>query len=942
MIKNSDFIQKLAFAVSSLALTIMALLLCQEITVPPKYHDFIVGSLSWRGGTKLQDILSPLVILLVACTSFIKIPQLFNRYSTLFGHEAMHATARSLLWWSLPFILGASTFLSGVTSRHPFLVSGFAIPFCLLGMYLQIRQQKALAAHVWGIALFATLLLALLPAEVALVLGRFDVIDGKVFKIVRLALPVFIILLLALILHLRYWPDSLQKTAARFLCIGQLGLAALFTLLYPAALQQPDGSIYRYPTTIWLPVTIGILMFWASVDIFWRYRKYAKTQVLTSLFSPAAMLGLWVLLYAGHTTIPVISPDDYHYGEKLLGVWQYLQGAIPYIDYVPPHGLVEDDMGMFLSQLFYDGTAGTWPEAYRLQRIFIGGIAFYSVWLFSGSIGLAFLVAFFGGRFMLFTPFLCLWLHPDLRARPALWWVAWVITAPFAVFAAPGQGMVLVAASGIIALHTLWEFYQLPLEKRTIRPVLVAGAGVLLLAILTPLGEMAFGAVRYVLQNASINQVAYGSEWGKALGRHNEPLVELMRSSWMGAAVAYALCIYFTRKDTRYRSLTVSAVFALAFLLLLMPYSMGRIPGSTSLNRLGNATELAWIILLPLTLWPALDKNKRFLLVLFIAIIGAALHRTPIRFDRDVFEDMARSPLLRSGTSIALPKLGTTEVLDEAHWTRLETVKKVLDSELAPQEPYIDLSSRNALYFYLNRRPPVPVTATYNMASLAQQKKAVEHLEQNMPEIALIDAQNIMHDGGGAPLRAPYLYRFIIEKYQPQKKDGIIIGHLRDESLQPIPLQEEIRLLEEAFPKRFLRKIPISWGRSIGGLEDRMQHVRTLGDATPAPKTPYVEFDFTQQPVNGKKAGLLRMDVSCDSDINNMRPLIEWWSEGLGKSNYGLRFIIGRGTLIVPLDASPDWMLRPNITKMRITFPVLRKCRSLKLKNVALYQRRFD
>lgn len=61
----------------------------------------------------------------------------------------------------------------------------------------------------------------------------------------------------------------------------------------------------------------------------------------------------------GTTIFPNISADDYHFGESLLGWWSYMQGAIPYIDYIPAHGVIGDDLTQFLSFVFYDGSAGS-------------------------------------------------------------------------------------------------------------------------------------------------------------------------------------------------------------------------------------------------------------------------------------------------------------------------------------------------------------------------------------------------------------------------------------------------------------------------------------------------------------------------------------------------------------------------------------------------------
>ena len=114
--------------------------------------------------------------------------------------------------------------------------------------------------------------------------------------------------------------------------------------------------------------------------------------------------------------------------------------------------------------------------------------------------------------------------------------------------------------------------------------------------------------------------------------------------------------------------------------------------------------------------------------------------------------------------------------MQDEHWQRLKKLAVLLDKKLEPNESYLDLTSRNAQYFYLNRMPLIPVTAPYNMASPVQQKDAIRRLEKDLPRLTLLEGQNIIQDGGGLALRNHYLYRFIIKNYEPFEIDGFIIG----------------------------------------------------------------------------------------------------------------------------------------------------------------------
>ena len=170
----------------------------------------------------------------------------------------------------------------------------------------------------------------------------------------------------------------------------------------------------------------------------------------------------------GNTVAPHISSDDYHFGESLLGWWSYLQGVVPYVGYVPAHGLIDDDLNRFLSSIFYDGSAGSVVEAGRLGFTVLAFAAFLSIYYFSGSIGLAFVAVFFlGSRLTWFflTPFLCLWFSRNLINSPSRWLTVWILTAPIVILGVPPQGLLLVAASGVMAAYFCWQIWRHPEDE---------------------------------------------------------------------------------------------------------------------------------------------------------------------------------------------------------------------------------------------------------------------------------------------------------------------------------------------------------------------------------------------------------------------------------------------------------------------------------------------
>eukprot|EP01041_Mallomonas_annulata_P026194 gene26194-47437_t len=203
---------------------------------------------------------------------------------------------------------------------------------------------------------------------------------------------------------------------------------------------------------------------------------------------------------------------------------------------------------------------------------------------------------------------------------------------------------------------------------------------------------------------------------------------------------------------------------------------MGRIdPGG--LSRPGYAAIFGWSTLLPLAVWGILKPPYRVPLILVVTAMCATLNLTVLSFPSLVSTASANinTGPLRDGLSAGLSNIGRVSAEDD-HWDRLIRLNALLNRKLSPSEGYLDLTSRNAQYFYFDRKPMMVVTAPYNMVSSSQQKREIERLSKNLPRLVILDAANIIHDGGGLALRNPHLYRFIIDNYLPSFQDGFIIG----------------------------------------------------------------------------------------------------------------------------------------------------------------------
>ena len=782
--------QKLGLAIPAFVTGSYCFLAALQIKIDQGYSDFIVGYLALNAENKFQDLIAWPIFIIVSFLAYLALSKVNFKLEEDYGTGFSGRFISQLLYWSLPLCVGvASLFLGGTIDNKTATVSALGIiSLGSIGLIKRTDPTKQ-DPNIWSATLLILLLISLIPIELAVLLSRVPIgligdlnVTPLVFLANLLALFGFFLGIFACIRLYHFVIAHLPK----FICIAQIGLPLFYLTLYPSKIIQPNGEIVKYETTIYLKVVIIAAIIYGIFDVIKRFKIYSCSPDWKKCFSPFAIFGLVVALKVGHTVAPIISTDDYHFGEKLLGWWSYLQGYIPYVDYVPPHGLLEDDFKSLLSYIFYDSTAASIGEAGRLATAIIGFIAFLSIYYITGSLVLAFsVILLLTGRlaWFFFVPFICLWLSSSLIKQPSKWLSVWIVSAPIVILSIPPQGVILVASFGPLAVKIAWDQVQIG-DKKSWQHLFLVALITILVFITSPLFFMLFGAIRYVLENGQINQIAYGIPWTLSwkLGIKAGFVFEAIRMSWV---LIPLLGLYVIHKNWRSfkdsKSLFYPALIFFIFSLLLIPYSMGRIdPGSVS--RPGQVSIFACAILFPLLVWRLASAKNHAFVVLATVFTSALLGLGVTSFSglSTIALQKIHSPQLRDSVAAGLPNIGRAFV-KEGQWNRINRLNKLLDLRLATNETYLDLTNRNAHYFYLNRLPPMPVTAPYNLASPNQQKRAVEILKASPPQLALLWAENLVSDGSVVALRNPHLYRFVMDSYNPRMESGFIVGYLKSE-----------------------------------------------------------------------------------------------------------------------------------------------------------------
>ncbi len=768
----------ISIVIASIVVASAAMSLALRLDVAQKYPDFIAGYIAGEGSSKFQDLIAAPVFIVAGLFAFWLFSHTMQKLAARAGTGQADEFAGQLVLWSIPAAgaLGGLIFAT-LFDMQVLVACAAGVVLVTVSCLLGLRANSPVGPSMVGLALLACVLLAFIPIELVVVLNRALALTVAPEAFV-LAAKIVGGAALALFAAATIWaPRTLQRWLPGLLALAQLGLPAFYFTLRPSPLMTPNGRITAYNTTVWLTVLTAGLFGLGLADVLRRFWKGRNGKVaLKLLLSPLALFALLVAYRVGATAIPHVPADDYHFGEQLLGA-AYGPGATHFVDYIPPHGML-DDLPALISRIFYDGTAGSVTEATRITFALLALSAFVSIWLFTGSVGLAaFAVLFTGGTYNwpFLVGFLCLWFNPALRKRPAEWLIVWGVTAPIAILGAPGQGLVLVAASGVLAVRSVWDLWTDPRRRHWIRLAVVV---VLMLALLafSPLGVMLWGAIRYVRENGSINQIAYGRVWGVDWpGTVSSGLpLELVRMSWIAIPITCAGTIYFGLRR-RVSGVALPAAVVLLFSLLMIPYSMGRV--DAGLSRSGILAIFGWSMLIPLVGWRLVKPSARPALLLMIALLAGAFNYTTVAFRVFTPSIVPTTPIHPTidGADFGLDRMGRLAV-DDMQLDRLKRLSQLMANHLKPDETYLDLSNRSANYFYLDRRPPVPIPAVYNMASIPDQQRSVALLRRDPPPLVLMEADNIVHDGVAHSLRAPVLYRYIADTYVPAWEKNFVVG----------------------------------------------------------------------------------------------------------------------------------------------------------------------
>jgi hypothetical protein len=963
-----------------------------------EYVQFIVGQITWRAASKAQDYNVLLGIVFGFFAAFVIfldqsawLRRRINIHAAIEFHTLIVFASLPAVLWLGRLILTRETSLTllGLSAFLIILVLLFSIIASLKSVkfgtvpFFSDSVSASIMAIIWGV--LSGMALSLIFSRLGLMLNLSPRWSGPRFTEVSIGLfaSISVVLIGLTWSRLTRTSEALLRRLRRLVIIMQ-GLGPwFFLILLPTPWISGGHRYYGYPLSPLAWVVIALLIIVAYGDLIrrWRFTALSRQNLVTSALSPVVMIGLLLFIKVGITAAPQIPSDDYHFGEFFLPWWSWsVHHMVPFWDYNPARGLINYLPGLF-SSIFFDGTATSFEAA----SPFVG--AFYLLLCYpivAKSIGIfpafiAFLLMPLANGYseidVLMTAALCVLCETYLRRSAATWLPIWCSVGIAAVLAGTGSGGLLVLATMPLALVATYQ------AGKSDRRRLFKNGGIFLITMgvvsfITPFGYMLYGAIRYGLEQSSINSIANGIEWSQSWHAAGVPinqwLWEIARSSWIlvgiisGMAIINLLTSGF--REGQKRGLVFAfPIFALTILFIFR--AAGRIDAE-GMSRLGLASIWALSLLLPILLLNMEKGRERRALLLTISTFLAAIittQFTPFNVDaifRRSTEVVAAPVAAVHGKDVGLPNLGDGMV-EKNHLARLVSVKRTLDLLVDAGETYLDLTNRNAHYFYFGYRPFMEVGAVYNLVHINQQTRTIKRIKENPPPVVLAMAENQTHDGITVAYRSHLLYRYLVMHYVPVEINGLIYlvrpdrltrrGYVED-AQEAGKTESRLKLVDTVFRMGFIEELPVSWGRSLKSLKNEMRLVKSVPTGS-SPllhsvrdngvgyyridgPNPSITFDVSEWKLNGRDAGILTFDFTCKDASKKPSLGVYWSSKTTGPSEATVvRFNARMGALVVPLDAAPRWLLAEGINTLRFDIADPAPCAAFSIVNVRLWQR---
>jgi hypothetical protein len=660
-----------------------------------------------------------------------------------------------------------------------------------------------------------------------------------------------------------------------------------------------------------------------------------------SPFSPLPILALLIFVYLQKNPIPgyIYGNDLFEFGIRLPAFWVSYEGwSTLFKNVFIPYGLW--DYAQYLFGWIFTGlhTAAVSTYGFHLFQAFILILEFSAVAAFL-PLGLAFLICLIAGigPQSVILIFICILLNPRLIARPAAWIGCWTILCAIIPFARIPQGAICVVASLPAAI---WQAVKLFRQKRKLFWTMAGFLSLIGVMIsLWPFGKYFWALIRLFREFSKANSSLTGNDWSSG----NAPIINVVLGNAMLAMPLIALVagMILLRRGQRQSKFFIT-FFLCSFVVLYdftsISYGFSRLDGLPYYRQLFTFMSMLLPLLAALMVYipsRVVRAGCIGVLLCFLTVWPTAITnpRNYIQTQSDLPE-LAKSEI-QDASTFGLPQLGVGN-FPTGHLETEQIIKQALDRVLAPDETFLNLTMEGLHYFSSQRKVVTEHIVYYDFPGDQSQLRAIEELRNQNVKVTLLEPTYV--DLSPSSLRTYYLYRYALLHGLPFEISPKLTLLLPPEYFTrmgetPPDAVQTLRLLDKQFPLTDFSSLPGVWGRGYQEFVPNLHVVRELttelgqvGDGRASNEI------VLQPPLRGVDAGLLGLDIDMPAYFDSIIRL-QWVDETLPTEVNQIQFKAYNGTNIVPLDASPRWLLARSLTSLTINIASFQTSQ-MELKNI--------
>ena len=661
--------------------------------------------------------------------------------------------------------------------------------------------------------------------------------------------------------------------------IGVLG----FIFLHPN-----NGQIY--------PIVLIIISTFILISIYdvWKIKTKDNNNRF-SLFIITAVI--FALIYNAYN-ITYGPTDDHHFGEKFATFFMHNNFNLEYYkDIMLVHGYIDVIPSWIGCYIFNENNIyGYCLGEILFRNLLLIGTIFSGLIIFDkNKLFIAPLLFFKATNPTVFfaTTYLLL-IKEQILNNYFLWLLIYTIISFIFCMYWTTIGTFWTIASLPILLYQIHKIYKKTDDKKIIKIVLALLPLIILICLMH---STIFEYLKEAPEYMKGNLLAFGNSYGKL----TLWLPRLIVCTYKLFALLFipVLIIEFIKQINKENN--TNSIFFLSFTIIFplisLSYILGRVD-SGEFFRTEHISQAYVLLFLPYFLYKFSKKNfNKMLVILLTGIILYSMLQIPKKTNKEIIENLEHK--VNNVGNIALIK---------DYENRIINIKNFVENNSKKDAIFLDLTNRGMHYLYLNKKVPIKFVSFYNAITTKQSNEVKSKLENNPPDIILIDSNSIIHDDIHLSLRLNSLYRWLLlsKMYSITMNEGNIF--LLKQRKEINYTENDKNILDNIWGCKNLNYLPEAWGNSI----------KTL---------PLIEITINGYSYTDRDRLIINfLNIIQGTDIdfiyiepeNKIKEKQSYYVQ-INSSNSGIFYKTKKnGKVLIPFDNYPSWTLSNSIKEIII------------------------